>query len=41
MRKSLSLDIDDYDITKALAWAENGFPLPEEHCEFQAHGDCN
>lgn len=31
IRKSLVLDTDGYDINSALAWAEDGFPLPEEY----------
>ncbi|XP_034230697.1 DNA (cytosine-5)-methyltransferase 3B-like isoform X2 [Thrips palmi] len=35
IRKSLLLDTDDYDVTRALDWAENGFPLPKECCDIQ------
>ncbi|KAE8740315.1 hypothetical protein FOCC_FOCC014163 [Frankliniella occidentalis] len=33
-RKSQSLDTEDWDIMKALAWADEGFPIPEgEGCD--------
>ncbi|KAJ1520029.1 hypothetical protein ONE63_004259 [Megalurothrips usitatus] len=30
-RKHQEMDTDNWDITKALAWAQKGFPLPEKH----------